>query len=161
MESAYNKNQLLRNKLERYVFLRSPGRKIVELPMEMCRGFSKGSTLFEIPSEMRVEWMSFVPRQSRARKDVLALMHTVRGKIVNRITWNVMGMHGEFSCSFSVVRRTWFYEIVHDACRGTLTDIFRISVVAGELDLRARWSFTCYTRYTTISGQKRNHKTNH
>jgi len=138
MESAYNKNQLLRNKLERYFFDRRDAEssnfrwKCVE-GSPRARRFSRYRAKCELNG-----WVSSHGNLAR-RKDVLALMHTVRGKIVNRITWNVMGMHGEFSCSFSVVRRTWFYEIVHDACRGTLTDIFRISVVVGELDLRAQF----------------------
>ena len=120
MESAYNKNQLLRNKLERYVFLRSQRCEIVELPLEMCRESSKGSVLFEM-QERNASWMDeFRPTAISCWKDVLALMHTVQGKIVNRITRNVMGTHDEFSCSFYVEKRTfWFYEVILDACRGT------------------------------------------
>lgn len=77
-------------------------------------------------TERNASWMDeFRPTAISCWKDVLALMHTVQGKIVNRITRNVMGTHGKFSCSFYVEKRTfWFYEVVLDACCGTHWRIF-------------------------------------
>jgi len=98
-------------------------------------------------------------------KDVLALMHTVQGKIVNRITRNVVGTHDEFSCSFYVREEDLL--VLQGSFRRMpryiLTDIFRISIVAGLNLSPIRWLFnaTHLMTYTTdYFRTKRNCKIN-